>query len=139
MSFMCIITVMLSFYSLGYVEGRNIHHRKQKEVSLVSDPEEQPPPPADSPTVPSDPYPNDPGDSNTPDGIFDVTSFGAVGDGSADDTQAFRAAWKAACAVDSGVILAPANYNFKITSTIFSGPCKPGLVFQVIIFITLLS
>ncbi|KAJ1388277.1 Pectin lyase fold/virulence factor [Sesbania bispinosa] len=54
-----------------------------------------------------------------------------VGDGSADDTAAFREAWKAACAVESGVILAPENYSFKITSTIFSGPCKPGLVFQV--------
>ncbi|KAI9113729.1 hypothetical protein K1719_014980 [Acacia pycnantha] len=128
--FMC-ITVMLSFHNLGYVEGRSHHHRKQKEVvSHVSEPEDQPPPPSNSPTVPSDPYPNDPEDS-TSDSIFDVRSFGAVGDGSADDTQAFRAAWKTACGVESGVILAPADYCFKITATIFSGPCKPGLVFQV--------
>ncbi|PQM34054.1 polygalacturonase [Prunus yedoensis var. nudiflora] len=53
------------------------------------------------------------------------------GDGSADDTAAFRAAWKEACAVESGVVFAPADYSFKITSTIFSGPCQPGLVFQV--------
>ncbi|XP_028786895.1 polygalacturonase At1g48100-like isoform X2 [Neltuma alba] len=127
--FLC-IAVMLSFHDyLGNVEGRHHHHRKQKEVSHISEPEELSPP-SNSPTVPSDPYPNDPGDS-TSDGIFDVRSFGAVGDGSADDTRAFRAAWKAACAVESGVILAPADYSFKITSTMFSGPCKPGLVFQV--------
>jgi len=54
-----------------------------------------------------------------------------VGDGSCDDTAAFQDAWKAACAVESGVVLAPEGGVFKITSTIFSGPCKPGLVFQV--------
>ncbi|KAF6156486.1 hypothetical protein GIB67_011287 [Kingdonia uniflora] len=63
--------------------------------------------------------------------IFDVTSFGAVGNCSTDDIDAFRAARKAACAVESGVLLAPADYTFIIRSTIFSGPCKPGVVFQV--------
>ncbi|KAK4797545.1 hypothetical protein SAY86_029871 [Trapa natans] len=81
------------------------------------------------PTVPSDPYP-DPRSSGTS-CIFDVTSFGAVGDGTTDDTAAFRAAWKAACAVKSGTVLAPSGLSFMITSTIFSGPCNPGLVFQV--------
>ncbi|KAL4297002.1 hypothetical protein GQ457_12G005910 [Hibiscus cannabinus] len=87
------------------------------------------PPPASAPSIPSDPYPNDPGD--TSDCIFDVTSYGAVGDGSSDDTAAFRAAWKAACAVESATILVPSDKVFMITSTIFSGPCKPELVFQV--------
>ncbi|KAK8499808.1 hypothetical protein V6N13_060874 [Hibiscus sabdariffa] len=87
------------------------------------------PPPASSPSIPSDPYPNDPGD--TSDCIFDVTSYGAVGDGSSDDTAAFRAAWKAACAIESATILVPPDKVFMITSTIFSGPCKPGLVLQV--------
>lgn len=77
------------------------------------------------------PGPNDPGDSTPEPCVFDVTDFGAVGDGSTDDTTAFRAAWKEACAVESAVLLAPADYTFTITSTIFSGPCKPGLVFQV--------
>ncbi|XP_010551104.1 PREDICTED: polygalacturonase At1g48100 [Tarenaya hassleriana] len=97
---------------------------------------------ANPPSVPSDPYPYPtpgtdpapapdpvPGDSEPC--VFDVTSYGAVGDGSCDDTAAFRAAWKAACGVESGVVLAPEGGVFKITSTIFSGPCKPGLVFQV--------
>lgn len=86
------------------------------------------PPSSNSPFIPSDPYPNDP---DTSDCIFDVTSFGAVGDGSSDDTEAFRKAWKAACAVESATILVPSDKSFIITSTIFSGPCKPGLVFQV--------
>lgn len=80
------------------------------------------------PSVPSDP--NDPTNSCR-NCIFDVTSHGAVGDGATDDTAAFSAAWKAACQVESGIVLAPADHAFMITSTIFSGPCKPGLVFQV--------
>ncbi|XP_044484926.1 polygalacturonase At1g48100-like isoform X2 [Mangifera indica] len=134
------ITVTLLLQISSNVEGRYHHHKKQKEKSSpvspspVSDP--APPPgkpitssPSNPPSVPSEPYPNDP--PNSPDCIFDVRDFGAVGDGCADDTAAFREAWKAACAVESGVVLAPADYSFKITSTIFSGPCKPGLVFQV--------
>jgi len=55
-----------------------------------------------------------------------------VGDGTTDDTQAFREAWRAACASDSGVLLVPSDGTFTITTTTFSGLCKPGLVFQVI-------
>ncbi|KAJ6718461.1 POLYGALACTURONASE PLANT-LIKE PROTEIN [Salix purpurea] len=82
--------------------------------------------PSNSPQIPSDPYPN-----TSSDCIFNVMDYGAAGDGSTDDTDAFRQAWKEACGVESGVILAPSGYSFMITSTIFSGPCKPGLVFQV--------
>ncbi|XP_023547908.1 polygalacturonase At1g48100-like isoform X2 [Cucurbita pepo subsp. pepo] len=87
--------------------------------------------PAESaPSVPADPYPDGPGNS-TADCVFDVTDFGAVGDGCADDTAAFRAAWKAACAVESATLLVPSDRCFKITSTIFTGPCELGLVFKV--------
>ncbi|XP_050373314.1 polygalacturonase At1g48100 [Argentina anserina] len=133
------------------VHGRYHYHKKTSKGSQVpptpspespesSEPVVSPPPtevapstPSTSPpNVPSDPYPEDPGnDSNATDCTFNVMSFGAVGDGDADDTKAFRDAWKAACAVEGAVVLAPADYCFKITSTIFSGPCKPGLVFQV--------
>lgn len=87
-------------------------------------------PPADSPaglTVPSDPYipSSDPC-------VFDVRTYGAVGDGSTDDTAAFQSAWKAACAVENGVLLVPSDSSFMIRSAIFTGPCQPGLVFQVI-------
>jgi hypothetical protein len=121
--YILLITVTLFNHNLINVEGRKHIHTKQKTIS-------NPAPPESSPSVPSDPYPNDPRDSSS-DCIFDVRSFGAIGDGSFDDTPAFKKAWKAACAVESGVLLVPENYTFKITSTIFSGPCKPGLVFQV--------
>ncbi|KAE8717422.1 Polygalacturonase [Hibiscus syriacus] len=122
------------------VDARYHYHKGQKvNVSPPPPSDEAPapsvpstpaePPPASSPSIPSDPYPNDPG--NTSDCIFDVTSYGAAGDGSSDDTAAFREAWKAACAVESATILVPSDKVFMITSTIFSGPCKPGLVFQV--------
>jgi hypothetical protein len=121
--YILLITMTLFNHNLINVEGRKHIHTKQKTIS-------NPAPPESSPSVPSDPYPNDPRDSSS-DCIFDVRSFGAIGDGSCDDTPAFKKAWKAACAVESGVLLVPENYTFKITSTIFSGPCKPGLVFQV--------
>ncbi|TKY45454.1 Polygalacturonase protein [Spatholobus suberectus] len=133
------ITVILLNHDFGNVEGRYHHHTKQKKVPTApnapahSSTEPENPsasPPSSSPTVPSDPYTND-NQTSSSDSVFDVRSFGAVGDGFADDTPAFGAAWKAACAVDSGIVLAPESYSFKITSTIFSGPCKPGLVFQV--------
>jgi polygalacturonase len=122
------VTACLIFQNSNNVEGRSHYHKKQKNKS----------PPASTPKPPQHSSPHFPppvipsGPSHPSAGsVFDVTSFGAVGDGAADDTPAFIAAWKAACAVESGVVLAPADYRFKITSTIFSGPCKPGLVFQV--------
>lgn len=144
----------LIIHNSSNVEGRYHYHKKQKNrappvsppPAISPDPEDPTPPPSTTnpptvpsepyspPSVPSDPYPNDPGASSN-EYVFDVMKFGAVGDGCADDTTAFREAWKAACEVDSGVVLAPANYCFKITSTIFSGPCKPGLVFQVSVII----
>ncbi|XP_041001796.1 polygalacturonase At1g48100-like [Juglans microcarpa x Juglans regia] len=125
------ITASLFFQNSSNVEGRYHYHKKQNKSSPAPPHESQDPSsPANPPSAPSDPYPNDPGSSST-NSVFDVTSFGAVGDGCTDDTAAFTAAWKAACAVESGVVLAPADYCFIITSTIFSGPCKPGLVFQV--------
>lgn len=63
--------------------------------------------------------------------IFSVLSFGAVGDGVTDDTQAFKMAWDAACQNESATIFVPSHYTFMIQSTIFTGPCKSGLIFQV--------
>lgn len=120
------ITMIVCTHNWRNAEGRYHNHHPKKQKNPVHNPS----PPSKSPSTPSKPQPDDPSPS-TSGSIFDVTSFGAVGDGANDDTAAFIAAWKAACAVDSGVVLAPENYRFKITSTIFSGPCKPGLVFQV--------
>ncbi|GJZ94575.1 mannosyl-oligosaccharide glucosidase GCS1 [Tanacetum coccineum] len=56
--------------------------------------------PAYSPDVPSDPVsaPTDPDDNDTP-CVFNVKDYGAIGDGSSDETPAFVVAWKDACAV----------------------------------------
>ncbi|XXG84612.1 hypothetical protein AAC387_Pa10g2098 [Persea americana] len=108
-------------------QGRTHFHKKKSHGSKSAGPVPQPP--AYYPT-PSPPDSSGSGDSS-PDGCsFDVRSYGAVGDGSTDDTDAFKLAWKDACASESAVLLVPSDYNFMITSTIFSGPCKRGLVFQ---------
>ncbi|GMN55070.1 hypothetical protein TIFTF001_024189 [Ficus carica] len=148
LTIMTTLVIVQESSNVNVVEARYHYHKKQKNKASPSAPSpspDYPPPPSvvpsdpaspspptptTSPPVLSDPYPNDP--SNPSSGCtFDVMSFGAVGDGSTDDTAAFREAWKAACAVESAVVLAPADYCFKITSTIFSGPCRPGLIFQV--------
>ncbi|GKV06825.1 hypothetical protein SLEP1_g18659 [Rubroshorea leprosula] len=121
-------TILLHYYSSN-VDGRSHYHKKKKNKGSSGSPSTPPSSPVSPPSIPSDPYPNDPGNSS--DCIFNVMDFGAIGDGDTDDTAAFRDAWKAACAVESAVLQAPADKAFVITSTIFSGPCKPGLVFQV--------
>ncbi|KAK1560667.1 hypothetical protein Q3G72_029468 [Acer saccharum] len=64
--------------------------------------------------------------------VFDVRKFGAIGDGLTDDTEAFKMAWDSACQEeDSAVLLVPYGSSFMIQSTIFTGPCQGGLVFQV--------
>ncbi|KAJ6432134.1 hypothetical protein OIU84_019401 [Salix udensis] len=140
----CILAVFfgvsLLLYNSSNVEGRYRYHKPKNKSSKTTGspvspaPSDAPVPqsptapssPSNSPQIPSDPYPN-----TSSDCIFNVMDYGAVGDGSTDDTNAFRQAWKEACGVESGVILAPSGYSFMITSTIFSGPCKQGLVFQV--------
>ncbi|XP_010921359.1 polygalacturonase At1g48100 [Elaeis guineensis] len=71
------------------------------------------------------------GNSSNSTTIFDVRSFGAVGDGVSDDTEAFKSAWVSACQGGTGVLLVPQGYSFKIRSAIFTGPCQSGIVFQV--------
>ncbi|PKU75783.1 polygalacturonase At1g48100 [Dendrobium catenatum] len=98
------------------------HHRETR--GMIS--EAPVPPPAEPPAKSFDID-----NSSSDPCIFDVTAFGAVGDGSTDDTEAFRSAWRAACAVNSSILLVPSNGVFMITSTIFSGPCQPEFIFQV--------
>lgn len=69
--------------------------------------------------------------SNDCGSTFNVKSYGAKGDGVTDDTEAFQLAWQAACRVESAVVLVPAGYGFMIQSTMFHGPCKDGMTFQV--------
>lgn len=97
------------------VDSRAHHHKKK--------------PPAKPPiALPPAPPPEPP----TKLGVYSVMSFGAVGDGVSDDTEAFKSAWDSACEEEGpGVIVAPGGYSFKIRSAIFAGPCRNGLVLQV--------
>ncbi|XP_075642948.1 polygalacturonase At1g48100 [Castanea sativa] len=104
----------------SHSKHKHIHH--PHNLSHIS----QPPSPAPAPSDPS----ND-GNSHDYTGLFDVRNFGAVGDGVADDTEAFKMAWDTACQSDSAVILVPYGFSFMIQSTIFTGPCQGGLVFQI--------
>ncbi|XP_028779457.1 polygalacturonase At1g48100-like [Neltuma alba] len=64
--------------------------------------------------------------------VYNIRSFGAVGDGVSDDTQAFKLAWDTACqAEETGTLLVPDGYIFMIQSTIFTGPCKTTITFQI--------
>ena len=125
---------IILFINRGNVEGRYHFHKNQAKSPAYSPSDSPvfapsyPPPVSSDPT--NSPPPND-SENSTSNCVFDVMSFGAVGDGTADDTAAFVSAWKTACAVESAVIFVPSGYTFMITSTVFYGPCKPGLVFQV--------
>lgn len=64
--------------------------------------------------------------------VLDVRSFGSVGDGVTDDTQAFKMAWDSACQNDEPtILLVPKHYTFLIQSTIFTGSCGNRVVFQI--------
>ncbi|KAL7256735.1 hypothetical protein ACSBR1_010637 [Camellia fascicularis] len=68
---------------------------------------------------------------------FNVLDFGAVGDGSTDDTQSFEDAWKATCLARevsgfSPTMHVPDGYKFLLQPVIFSGPCNSEAVNVVI-------
>ncbi|KAK4417783.1 Polygalacturonase [Sesamum alatum] len=63
---------------------------------------------------------------------FNVLNYGAKGDGIADDTSAFEAAWKDACQEQGSVMLVPTGSVFLVKPISFSGPnCMSGIVFQL--------
>ncbi|XP_038980568.1 polygalacturonase ADPG1-like [Phoenix dactylifera] len=64
---------------------------------------------------------------------YNVTGYGAKGDGRTDDTQAFMAAWNAAC-TDSKAgtsVLVPAGKTFLLSAVSFKGPCKSSIHVQI--------
>ena len=121
-------------FFLGTQARRHYHaqhhmHSHQHKSSTISEPPTPPPEPASPPPEPANPSA---GSGYNSTGVFDVRNFGAIGDGITDDTDAFKMAWDAACNQDdSAVILVPYGLKFMIQSTIFTGPCQGGLVFQV--------
>ncbi|KAK8595672.1 hypothetical protein V6N12_064186 [Hibiscus sabdariffa] len=60
--------------------------------------------------------------------VVDVLDFGAVGDGTADSSEAFLKAWDLVCSreIENGVriLLVPENQTFLLHPVTFSGPCK---------------
>ncbi|KAB5534978.1 hypothetical protein DKX38_018064 [Salix brachista] len=63
--------------------------------------------------------------------LVNVDSFGAVGDGISDDTQAFVKAWGTACAVPKSVFLVPSGGRYLVNATRFKGPCADNLIIQI--------
>ncbi|KAK6252523.1 hypothetical protein QUC31_014243 [Theobroma cacao] len=63
--------------------------------------------------------------------LVNVDSFGAVGDGVSDDTQAFRKAWETACSTPKSVFLVPPGRSYLVNATKFKGPCADKLVVQI--------
>ncbi|XP_075516652.1 polygalacturonase At1g48100 isoform X2 [Primulina tabacum] len=127
-----ILNVQFLIQNVANVDGgRHHNHMNKKKKSEISAELTAADSPDQSPTVPADSPLPQPGNFSSTSCIFNVFDYGAVGDGDTDDTDAFKAAWKEACRVENGVVLVPSDQVFLITSTIFSGPCEPGLVFQV--------
>ncbi|KAK6922240.1 Glycoside hydrolase, family 28 [Dillenia turbinata] len=63
--------------------------------------------------------------------LVNVDSFGAVGDGVSDDTQAFVSAWNQACSTPKSVFLVPIGRRYLVNATRFKGPCADKLVIQI--------
>ncbi|CAN6237021.1 unnamed protein product [Urochloa humidicola] len=63
--------------------------------------------------------------------VVNVDSFGAAGDGDADDTEAFSNAWKMACSLESAVFLVPSGRRYKVGASTFMGPCKNKMIIQI--------
>ncbi|CAN6876088.1 unnamed protein product [Brassica oleracea] len=101
------------------VEGRK-HHVKRIKLKHRRHSKDTPtgsPAPA--------PYPS------THDGVFDILSFGAKGDGISDDSKALIGAWKAACRVAGGKVEIPAGKEFMVKAVTLQGPCKEETVVQI--------
>ncbi|GMH10837.1 hypothetical protein Nepgr_012678 [Nepenthes gracilis] len=68
---------------------------------------------------------------------FSVTDYGAIGDGKADDTEAFKNAWAQACQSTGQIptFLVPAEKTFLLRPLTLMGPCKSSsMQFQAIHF-----
>lgn len=125
----CVFLCLFWSCSEARLHRHKLKHGHKHPVSYIS---QSPSPPPESADPPSN------NDDDGLDGVFDVKAFGAVGDGEADDTEAFKSAWDAACSFEqstAATILVPHSHTFMIQSAIFTGPCQTDLVFQVMFFI----
>ncbi|XP_004517006.1 probable polygalacturonase At3g15720, partial [Cicer arietinum] len=68
----------------------------------------------------------------TENAIINVMQFGALGDGTSDDSQAFASAWDSACkAGGTSTLVIPAGQLFMVTKINFSGPCTAKMNIQL--------
>lgn len=139
-----ILTLLFSIYFLTSflsIQARHHFHTKHKHYSHSHNSSSEislPPAPLPSPTssAPEEAPSTSPSPSPSPEvasGLLDVRKFGAIGDGITDDTESFKMAWDTACQSESdlNVIFVPPGFSFIVQSTIFTGPCKGGLVLKV--------
>ncbi|KAL2493456.1 putative polygalacturonase [Abeliophyllum distichum] len=65
---------------------------------------------------------------------FNVMSYGAIGNGRADDSQAFVKAWKAVCEAKSTtpILYIPPKKTFMLKPLTFSGPCKSSRIYILV-------
>ncbi|KAM7269438.1 hypothetical protein ACFE04_024935 [Oxalis oulophora] len=63
--------------------------------------------------------------------LVNVDSFGAVGNGTSDDTQAFVKAWNIACSTPNSVFLVPPGRIYLVNATRFKGPCADKLIVEI--------
>ncbi|KAF8010968.1 hypothetical protein BT93_J1564 [Corymbia citriodora subsp. variegata] len=97
-------------------------------LALALKPKHKPPAPVPTP-IPAPPA-STPSHKNSM--MFNVQDYGAKGDGHTDDTQAFLAAWAAACKIESSTILVPSKSVFLLSPISFAGPnCKSKITFQL--------
>ncbi|MED6120138.1 hypothetical protein PIB30_018166 [Stylosanthes scabra] len=113
----------------------NNSNNNQSYASSSPSPSPSPSPGYDDNEAAPSPSPSSPsseGDDNGSE-IFDVRTFGAIGDGVGDDTKALKMAWDSACQSESAVnvVLLPRGFSFMVQSTIFTGPCQGALVLKV--------
>lgn len=128
------LTLFLSTEARHYFHRKHNKHSHSHNSPGISLPPAPMPSPSNPPEdAPSPSPPNDENYHNNASGLFDVRTYGAIGDGITDDTESFKMAWDSACQSESAVnvILVPHGFSFIIQSTIFTGPCQSGLVLKV--------
>ncbi|GAB2227971.1 hypothetical protein Droror1_Dr00009800 [Drosera rotundifolia] len=63
--------------------------------------------------------------------MFNVDDYGAKGDGTSDDTQAFKKAWKKACSTSGSVLSVTSSKTYLLKPITFAGPCKSTITVEI--------
>ncbi|XP_019186452.1 PREDICTED: polygalacturonase QRT2-like [Ipomoea nil] len=63
--------------------------------------------------------------------VLSVDDFGAKGDGTTDDSEAFKKAWNKFCNSRGSMLVIPNRKTYLLSPTHFSGPCYPNLKLRI--------